>query len=136
MASVAIITFIALSAIICSYPCAMIETERFVHFEPNSKSVYFVVRGFYACPVTAEGSFPSWSNSVRAKFTSDKVFQSHSGSFVLGADFTSQYGELESGRISFDSKAKSVTLEGKYIPSYSWNRALGSFPFERSSNVQ
>jgi len=113
----------------------MIETERFALWEPDSTSVYFVVRGFYACPVTAEGAFPSWQNSVRAKFTSNKAFQSHSGSFVLGTDFTSQYGELESGRISFDSKAQSVALEGKYVPGYSWNRALGSFPFERSSNA-
>jgi hypothetical protein len=75
------------------------------------------------------GPFPTWSHSMRAKFNSiDSVQPSRAVEYALGSDFTSEYGELESGHISIDPSTKTAVLSGKYTSGYKWNRVIGKFP--------
>jgi hypothetical protein len=107
-----------------------IEAERFARIEPGG-SILFVVRGFCACPLTAEGPFPTWSHSMRAKFNSiDSVQTSRPVEYTLGSDFASEYGELESGHISIDPLTKTAVVSGKYASGYTWNRVIGKFPID------
>jgi hypothetical protein len=117
-----------ISTFFCGTSFLQIETERFASIEPGG-SILFVVRGFCACPLTAEGPFPTWSDSMRAKFNSiDSIQTSRPVEYTLGSDFASEYGALESGHISIDPLTKTVVLSGKYTSGYKWNRVIGKFP--------
>jgi hypothetical protein len=112
----------------CGSSFLQFETKRFAKFESDG-SILFVVKGFHACPLTPEGPFPEWSNTMRAYFNSPSSLRNaNSGEFNLGSDFSSQYGALKSGHISIDRSTNSIVLSGEYSDSYNWSRAIGKFP--------
>ena len=122
-------TAAALACVVLICSCVNIETKRYAAINRSENSMYFEVSGFNSSPITAEGPFPHWSNSLKVAIEKDREIPiTGIREFSAGKDFSAQYDEVESGTIVVDQDKKQVDVKVKYVGSYWWNRVKGRFP--------
>ena len=123
--------FTALIAMLFACSCARIATHRYASINPTMNSVGLAVSGYYLCPLSAEGPFPPWSNTVRMQLNPGITLpKSGRKEYVAGTDFSSRYDKVESGTMIVDISNLTVTVRFKYIPEYCRCRVQGTFPLK------
>src|SRR5262245_36536603 len=84
-------------------PWMRIETNRKITLDQDRNDLLFGISGFMACPVTVEGPFPEWGDSVRLHFLKvDSVLEQEQGVFEVPKDFTVQYDAAQAGQLILD----------------------------------
>ena len=64
-----------LAVLLCS--CARITTERYAYINPTMNAVELSIDGYYLAPVTGEGPFPDWSDSVWVQLNPKTTLPGH-----------------------------------------------------------
>jgi len=92
----------------------------------------FVVSGFRACPLTAEGPFPTWVRSIKVSFGEGSPHsQGSKKTYELGKDFSTEFGVAEGGTIEVDRAAMKAHVALGYSQSYGWLDVVkGEFPLQ------
>ncbi len=120
---------IAIVLFMCS--CVNVETRRFATIDQPKGTIHLEVSGFNSSPLTPEGPFPRWSNRLDVTLKPGaEIPQAGKREFSAGADFSTQYDQVESGTILVDRDARQVEVKVKYTHSYWWSRVLGRFPIQ------
>ena len=122
---------IVFATLTCS--CVRLETKRVAVLNTQERTIYFNVSGFVTFPLTAEGPFPSWDNDLLVQLTT--ILPTTTGQTVLvaGPDFSTKYGEVNSGTVTIDHQRKTATISVQYTDDYWWNRVRGRFPIKEES---
>jgi hypothetical protein len=127
---VAIMILLVVSPLICICPCTEIETRRWADFDDSGATMWFVVSGFRACPLTPEGPFPEWGASIKVSFSEGLPrSQVSKQRYELGKDFSIKYDVARSGTIEIDRAAMKAHVALTYSQSYYWLGVVkGEFP--------
>lgn len=127
---IAIVVLLAISPVVCLCPCTQIETERFAELDESAKVIRFVVRGFRACPLTAEGPFPRWAKSATVSIAKTRwPLGEGQETLHLGADFSVQFEAAESGTVEINRQQMQAAAALKYSRHFSWLDVVeGDFP--------
>jgi hypothetical protein len=96
-----------------------IVTKRRVLLNEQLKHVTFVIDGYYLMPITPHGAFPSWSDSVLIKVSSEKQFEqfilaNRDTRLIYPNDYEALIGEQISGEVLIDSQRKIISLQAVY----------------------
>jgi hypothetical protein len=131
-----LVALLAASLALCLCPCTRIETGRLVKLDPSSQTVQFIVRGFRVCPVTAEGPFPHWVESVQLHLSASAYASATAsgGRFDFPRDFKPEFLEqVTSGYLEFDPKRNVALVSLEYNPQFGWLAPVkGTFPLATS----
>jgi len=108
-----------------------IETNRKITLDQYRNDLLFGISGFMACPVTVEGPFPEWGDSVRLHFLKvDSVLEQEQGVFEVPKDFTVQYDAAQAGQLILDKTRGIVRLSLQFIERYQSSEHLnGDYQF-------
>lgn len=116
-----------LIVILCSG--TYIPTKRQAFISYSERNIYCRISGFVAFPVTPEGAFPEWVNSIYIELN-EGVSLPASGQieYIAFRDFKTRYKEITSGTAIVDLQNKIVKINFSYNDTYKWQRANGDFP--------
>jgi hypothetical protein len=105
------IVLLSLSMFGCG-PWMRIETNRKITLDQDRNDMLFMISGFMACPVTVEGPFPEWADSVRLHFSEvDPVLEQKQGVFEVRKDFTVQYDAAQAGQLTIEKGIARLSLQ-------------------------
>src|SRR5262245_41899398 len=106
-------------------PWMRIETNRKIALDQDRNDLLFSISGFLACPVTVEGLFPQWADSVRLHFLEvDPVLEKKQGVFEVPKDFTVQYNAAQAGQLILDKAKGTARLSLHFVERYEFKVRL------------
>ncbi len=114
---------------------AYVPTNRNAIISLPEKTIHCRISGFVLFPITAEGAFPHWVNTVDI-LLNDGTELSKSGrtEYTAFKNFKTRYDEITSGNLILDYKNKTVRVNFKYNDTYKWQRVNGDFPIETTND--
>lgn len=98
----------------------VLNKQRTIKVGGDGSSILFQISGNYMCPVSPEGPFPEWYQSVWLRFVDVKSLLSYGKSeFRYPKDFYGSF--LREGIIKTDANRKTVTLHLQFAEQYSYS---------------
>lgn len=108
-----------------------VEDRREAWLNENGDEILCVVAGYLPVPISVEGPYPHWSNSLHIKLKRALSLPLHEDAQLeYGKDFTVGYDGVQSGKILLDAKKMVLIVDVEFPPSYSWQKTRGTFPLK------